>query len=157
MANTPPNGMTTPSISQAIFIYTSAFVALLAADDEHHEAAGSFWAPLADTVVQETTWGAVSETYTGCRVRTRDDRLAGRWLDQVEAGESIGYPQALLPDQPRDRLARSSPRKFSDQNPSYVDAVSLAVPQVQEIDAAFPFDRQLSLGGVPLLPGSLGS
>ncbi len=148
--------MTTPSISGAIFVDTSAFVALFAADDEHHEAAVSFWAPLADTVVQVTTWGVVSETYTWCRVRARDDRLAGRWLDQVEAGESMGYLQVLLPDQTTDRLARSLLRKFSDVKLSYVDAVNLAVLQMQEIDAAFAFDRHLSLSGVPLLPGFPG-
>lgn len=140
------------STNRRVFVDTSAFIALLVEWDPHHGTALSVWNPVAEQMVQFTTWGIVSETYTWLRVKAKDDRVASRWLDQVEAAESMGYLQVIWPDPATDRLARSILRRFSDTKLSYVDATSLAVLQMySEIDSVFCFDEHLSLVGIPFL------
>lgn len=100
----------------------------------------------------DITWGVISETYTWLRVKAKDNRLAGRWLDQIEAAESLGYLEILWPEPVTDRLARSILRRLLDQKLSYVDATSLAVLQMRsDIRLVFAFDHHLRLGGVPFL------
>ncbi len=140
------------STNGAVFVDTSAFVALLVEHDANHKTAIEAWEPLADMLPQVTTWGVVSETYTWLRVKAKNERIAVRWLDHVDAAQSTGYLEIIFPEPDTDRLARSILRRFADVRLSYVDAMSLAILQMRSgIETVFSFDEHLFLSGITSL------
>jgi predicted nucleic acid-binding protein len=120
--------------------------------ERHYQDAVRFHRSLDPGVLRMTTWGIVSETYTWLRYHA-GFYPAERWLNEEAALESQGSLEVTYPTPAMTAGTRRILARFSDQDLSYVDAFSLYVVQVREIDAIFAFDHHLALVGVPVLPG----
>lgn len=122
-------------------------------NERYHEPAVHFQRSLDPLVARLTTWGVVSETYTWLRYHL-GFRQAETWLHQEAELEDRGLLEVIFPAPSMEVGIRRNLGRFSDQDLSYVDALSLYVVQTRrEIDAIFAFDHHLSLVGVPVLPG----
>ena len=125
-----------------VFVDTSAWVALAVTDDRHHgEATAIFQELLKRGMI--TTNLVVAETYVILR-RAAGHRAAISFLEMVGASPRIKkvYSEPELEDEAEEIL-----RRYSDQDFSFVDAVSFALMKRKGIEEAFAFDRHfLTMG-----------
>lgn len=137
-----------------LFVDTSAFYALMSPRDRLHESAVAFYKSTSSQR-KVTTNLVLAETYT----RTRYDAgfaAAQRFLDIVEESEATGRLEVLFSTRELERQARQLLRRFSDQDLSYVDAVSFAAIRAAtpEIRDVFAFDSHFFLIGRHVRPGT---
>lgn len=100
-----------------------------------------------------TSWGIIAETYTWLRYHV-GYRAASRWLDETAALEARGVLNVIYPDATSEAGIRRTLTRFADQDLSYVDAFTLvAVETHGRVGAIFAFDHDLTLAGLPVVPG----
>ena len=117
------------------FVDTSALLALLAKDDEHHQSAVSGWAALAD---EEAT--LVTSNYVVLEtVAVAQHRLG---LDAVRAliRDILPPIDVVFIDEPVQRAALSALLAAGRRRLSLVDCVSFEVMRDRQIRRAFAFD-----------------
>ena len=131
---------------------TSAWLALLNRKDGRHIAATGFQRSLPSSVRRVTSWGIVGETYTWLRYHL-GFHYADRWLSEEAALESSGALEVVFPQPSMEAGIRRELTQFSDQDLSYVDALTLHLVRSRgDIDGIFGFDRHLAM--TRLLPGT---
>ena len=139
-----------------LFIDTGGFIALADRSDVYHSQATEFYRSLKPHVKRLTSLLVVSEAYTWLLYHI-NSAVAGKWLGFMEEAEEQGVLSVLYPDQKLERKARRLLHRYSDQQLSYTDAVTLAILQeYPEIDAIFSFDRHMALAGILVVPGPVG-
>ena len=136
----------------ALLFDSGAFIALIDGRDERHVAATRFLRELPDNVPRVTTHAIAGETYTWLRYR-RGAHAASDWLDYLDRARANRTLRIIYEDRQDGSEAEGLLRRFADQELSYVDALSLVVAQRHKLDAVFGFDHELTLTGLPLLPG----
>ena len=137
---------------RSILMDTSAWVALMDAEDHHHESAVEAATSLAPSTRRIITWGILSETYTWLRYH-HGHLMGQRWLHEVGIAMTRGSIEMVYPDTEIDARIGRELARYSDQVLSYVDAFSLVVARDRvDIDAVFAFDHHMYLAGLPVLP-----
>jgi predicted nucleic acid-binding protein len=124
------------------FVDTSALLALLAHDDEHHQSAVSGWAMLAS---EETT--LVTSNYVVLEtIAVAQHRLG---LDAVRALVRDVLPpiDVVFIDEPVQRAALSALLAASRRRLSLVDCASFEVMRDRQIRRAFAFDPHFAENG----------
>ena len=126
---------------------TSALLALVLADDRHHEAATQFVrkSPRARFVMTELILG---EVVTRLRART-DAVRAVAFADDVF--RSPRYDLVFV-DAKLLRGALSQMRRFVDKRLSLPDCASFELIEQLGLDGSFTFDRDFRDCGYPMLP-----
>jgi uncharacterized protein len=136
---------------RVLLVDTSAWIALMNESDDHHVRAVEFERSLTGARIV-ITWGILSETYTFLRYR-RGYSTGQRWLAQVLMFEGAGSLEVVYPTAELSPTVHSQLSRFSDQDLSYVDALSIATVQTRkDIDAVFAFDHHFQLCGIPVYP-----
>ena len=124
-------------------------------NERYHRDAVRFHRSLDTSAIRVITWAIVSETYTWLRCQS-GYLEAERWLQQEAALENQGVLDVVYPTMELEAGVRRNLSRYSDQDLSYADALSLYVVQSRgDIDAIFAFDHHLALVGVPVFPGPL--
>jgi predicted nucleic acid-binding protein len=126
----------------SVFVDTSALLALLARDDEHHESAVSDWATLAD---EEAT--LVTSNYVVLEtIAVAQHRLG---LDAVRALVRDVLPpiDVVFIDEPVQGAALSALLAAGRRRLSLVDCASFEVMRSREIRRAFAFDSHFTENG----------
>ena len=99
-----------------------------------------------------TTWGVLSETYTWLRYHS-SHRDAQVFLQEFDALQETGTVRTVYPSSEMEPKIRQELLRFSDQDLSYVDAMTLVVARsTRDIGGIFAFDHHMSLSGLPVLP-----
>jgi len=134
---------------KALFVDTSAWVAVTDSSDQFHAPAAAFYRQAFagyDRLV--TTSLVLAETYA----LLRRGLAAGQvlyWLDGLlgSARVEVAHTDRGLIDRARSMLAR-----YEDQSFSLADAVSFAVMRERGIREAFAFDQHFRTAGFALVP-----
>jgi uncharacterized protein len=136
---------------RAVFIDTSAFVALRnEAEAEHVSARRALSKLVGEGVSLFTSNYVFAETYTALMVRVgRAEAI--EWGRRFRAGEAIELVR-VDPDVEED--AWSILERHRDKRWSYVDATSFALLERDGGNEAFAFDAHFSQRGLRVLPGS---
>jgi predicted nucleic acid-binding protein len=131
-----------------VFVDTSALLTLLDRADPRHEAAREAFAGLADADL--VTHGyVVAESLAVARRRFGVDGAIALLDDMLPVVR-------LLPVEPELHAgAQARYRASLPSGVSFVDRVSFAVIERDQVDAAFTMDQDFEVTGVPLIP-SLG-
>ena len=133
----------------SVFVDTSAFLAVLDGDDDHHPAAAGVWAELlaADTVLTTSNYVLVE---TCALVQSRLGLAASRafhediWpLLQVQWVDATVHAAAMA------ILLSSERRRLS-----LVDCVSFELMRLLQLDTSFTFDRNFREQGFVCLPAA---
>lgn len=135
----------------AVFVDTSAFVALRNEREREHDAARQALRDLVERRVPLLTSSYVfAETYTALLVRvSRDEAIAwGRGLRASTAVELVRIDEEL------EEEAWSILESHADKRWSYVDATSFALMARERLTVAFSFDRDFAQRGLALVPAS---
>jgi len=128
---------------------------LLDRNERYHQDAVRFHRSLDPSATRVITWAIISETYTWLRYHSGYQQ-AERWLQQEAALEGQGVLDVVYPAMEMEVGVRRNLSRYSDQDLSYADALSLYVVQSRgDIDAVFAFDHHLALVGAPVFPGPL--
>lgn len=131
-----------------VFVDTGAWLALIDRDDQHHgEARAIYEVLLKGQHRLLTTNLVIAETYNLVRRRLGH----GAAMQFLQATHSttrlmIGYSHASLEKEAEAILGR-----YADQDFSFVDAVSFALMNRQNIKQAFAFDKHFYIAGFELL------
>ena len=130
-----------------IFVDTSAWYAIVDADDSDHKAAVAFH--ITNTTPLITTNAVFSETITLLRYRIGHDaaRIFGQKLKESSFVRLVSVTPA---DEER---AWEIFTKYRDQDFSFADCSSFAVMQRLKIGTAFTFDRHFSVMKFGVVPG----
>lgn len=133
-----------------VFVDTGAWLALADSNDGLHEAAVAAY-PL---ILQKdtrlvTTNLVIGETYNLIR-RRLGHSPAIRFLQSLRVSPRLDkyYSTAEW-----EKAAEHLLQRYADQDFSFVDAVSFAMMQSEEISQAFAFDKHFLTAGFLLLPG----
>ncbi len=136
-------------MTRDIFVDTSAWLAIADRRDKYHEAAVTlFRRLLSQRVVLVTTNLVVAETHTLIR-RTGGYTPAMRFLRSLKGGLRL---QKVHSDAELEAEAEAILEKFSDQNFSLTDAVSIALMRQRGMKEAFAFDQHFVIAGFRLVP-----
>jgi predicted nucleic acid-binding protein len=122
-----------------IFVDTSAWYALVDADDSDHKAAAAFHT--GNTIPLVTTNALFSETLTLIRYRIGID-AALTFGQMLKASSFIRIVTVTPADEEH---AWSIFSKYRDQDFSFTDCTSFAVMQRMKLDTAFTFDHHFSV------------
>ncbi len=137
-------------MSQAVFVDASAWIALADADDQYHsEARGVYLNLLKQRRQLLTTNLVIGEAYVAIR-RTLGHSQAITFLESLRASPRITKVYA---DAPLEDEAERILRKYTDQDFSYVDAVSFALMRQRRLTEAFAFDKHFATAGFTRVPG----
>ncbi|MBI4816316.1 MAG: PIN domain-containing protein [Deltaproteobacteria bacterium] len=130
-----------------LFLDTSAILALLIKNDQHHDRAVAFLERSARARFTLTEL-ILSEVVTRVRARTNADLAvdAARRL-MSSRRHSVVFMDAELLEQGLVQMAR-----FKDKQLSLTDAVSFAAMNRFELDTAFSFDRDFRDCGFRMVP-----
>ncbi len=133
-----------------VFIDTGAFVALRNRAEREHEAARVALSALVSERVPLLTSNYVfAETYTALLVRVgREEAI--EWGRRFHAGAAI---ELIRVDEVLEAEAWSILEAHADKQWSYVDAISFALMEREDIGEAFAFDRHFAQRGLTLIPG----
>lgn len=131
-----------------VFVDTSAWVALVIANDIHHEETKKIFPELLKGRLLTTNL-VVAETYIILR-RAAGLEPALEFLQTMETSPRI---QRIYSDEELERRAVEILQRYKDHDLSYVDAVSFALMQREKIKEAFAFDRHFQTLGFRLIPG----
>jgi predicted nucleic acid-binding protein len=135
--------------SHEVFVDASAWIALSDTGDKYHHMAKSAFRQMVDERFSLVTTNLViSETYIIVR-RTAGYAQATRLLKSLQGSPRLTkvYSDANLESMAEDILER-----YTDQDFSYVDAVSFVVMRERGMPQAFTFDRHFPIMGFEMLP-----
>lgn len=135
-----------------VFVDTSAYLALLARNDQHHEQAmKTFRVILGERAPQFTTNTVVIEAHA-LILSTLGIRAGQAFLQSIDAGGTT-VVRSRASDEER---AREIIYRYDDKDFSMADAISFAVMERLHITRAFTFDRHFAQYGFTILtPGLL--
>ena len=136
-------------MARAIFIDTSAWLALIDPKDTYHPTAlVTFPQVLRQWRSLITTNLVIAEAYALIRYRV-NYTAAMQFLQGLDTQVQLErvYSSAVLEIE-----AVAILRRYTDQKFSYVDAVSFALMHQRNINTAFAFDRHFWTAGFSLLP-----
>lgn len=133
-----------------IFVDSSAFIALLVSEDDHHAAATKYHRAM--KAQRWTLDSIIGETYTHLRYRFgKSTSLA--FLDTISQIRASGDLRIACVDSSLSAATEGVIRQYSDIPLSYVDASALAWlrlhPEIREI---FGFDQHWCIEGHLLAP-----
>jgi uncharacterized protein len=127
----------------------SAWIALLDADDNHHELASRTYPRLLqDYQGVLMTNLLVSEVYASVR-RNVGHKVAIEFLDAIHASPRFHIIQSTAE---LETQAQQLLRQYDDQVFSYTDAVSFALMRERKITDAFTFDHHFDVLGFRRVP-----
>lgn len=132
----------------AVFVDTGAWLALIDRDDQHHQEASALYRELLEQHIPLLTTNlVVAETYNLVRRRV-SYKAAMQFLQALRNSARLSrvYSNASLEKEAETILAR-----FSDQDFSFVDAVSFALMNQVDVRQAFAFDKHFIIAGFELL------
>jgi predicted nucleic acid-binding protein len=128
----------------AIFVDTSAYVAVLRRDDEHHQDASSVMQALQrQRATLVTTNFILAETY-GMLLRYLGPQAARAFLEGIDRSRATLMVRAEERDE---REARAILYRYTDKGFSLVDTISFAVMTRLGVTRAFTFDRHFEQYG----------
>jgi len=138
------------TVSEMIFVDTSAFYALEVTTDVNHKSAKAFLNELKNNKygLLLTTDYILDETYTLLRIR-KNHTVAMAFLDKVFKSKSI---RIIWIDELMFRKALQYAKKYNNLKLSYTDCTSFAVMESFKIKTAFSFDSHFSNVGFTRLP-----
>jgi predicted nucleic acid-binding protein len=132
---------------RAVFVDSSAFLALASVRDEHHVSALRI-----QSLITAGNWRMVTTTFVLAELHAlaltrRDQRFALGLIDRIERG-NVSVVRVLEDDW---QAARSILHRYDDKDFSWTDALSFAVMNRLGIASAFTFDRHFSQFGLYVL------
>ena len=132
-----------------VLVDTSAWIALLARNDQYHPAALKCWARLREERMRLLTSDyIVDETVTWLRYRVSHAAAVAFWETTLQS--------ALVEIAPVDRelldAAWSLFKKYADQDFSLTDCTSFALMHARHMQRAFTFDHHFRHIGFEVLP-----
>ncbi|MCI2429657.1 PIN domain-containing protein [Candidatus Acetothermia bacterium] len=134
-------------MNQRVFIDTSAFYALAARRDDHHDTAKKAYERLlSEGTLFVLTDHVLAESATLIR-RKLGYQAAQDFLRLIEEGKAVQLFQVIDIDDILIEVAKEIFRKDADPKLSFVDALSLAVMQTQRIRRFFAFDQHFQKTG----------
>ncbi|MBW8348452.1 PIN domain-containing protein [Bacillus sp. IITD106] len=134
-----------------LFIDTGAWIALIERKDQFHARATNFLKSLDSSVKRVSSSYVIAETYTWFRYRVGFS-YAKQFLEIMERSQQNGTIKIILGDQDTLQLAEQLLKDFPDQKLSYVDAVSMAIMKIEQIDKVFGFDHHFYLLNFEVVP-----
>jgi uncharacterized protein len=136
------------STRREILVDTGAWVALaITRDAYHNQAVSIFEAVLRDGRPIITTNHVIAETYT-LILRTGGHARAIAFLRSLRTSQRV---RTIHADAALEENAAAILEQYSDQQFSYVDAVSFALMRQRTIEQAFAFDRHFLTAGFTLV------
>jgi uncharacterized protein len=137
-------------VSHQIFVDSGAWIAVAVTGDAHHRAAvATYRSLLAASRLLVTTNFVIAESYVLIR-RAGGHRPAIQFLEALRTTPRLLkiFSTADLEDHAEQMLVH-----YTDQNFSFVDAVSFAMMRERQIGEAFAFDRHFLTAGFILVNG----
>lgn len=135
-----------------IFIDTSAFLALLASDQDIHIQAKEILSELQrKRTLFITSSFVLSETYTRI-IYDSNIKIAKKFHQMIVSGEEIGFMKVIWIDQLLDGEIYKIYTKFSEHKLSYTDASSYLLVKKFRLDGIFTFDAGFKKVGLPTRP-----
>jgi predicted nucleic acid-binding protein len=131
---------------KSVFVDTSAWYALVDADDSDHAVAVAFHT--GNKIPLITTNALFSETLTLIRYRIGID-AACAFGEMLKASSFIRMVTVMPEDEER---AWGIFCKYRDQNFSFADCTSFAVMERMKLDMAFTFDRHFKVMQFTVVP-----
>jgi len=136
---------------EKLFVDTGAWLAVIDPRDQYHPSASAFYRQALEAYRPLITTNlVVAETYVNLR-RSLSHAAAIGFLDIIEQSSRI---ECVWSSPDLGSRARQILRQYTDQDFSYVDAVSFALMQEVEIIEAFAFDRRFTVVGFVCVPQS---
>lgn len=137
-------------MSHEIFVDSGAWIAVVVAGDAHHRAAVELYRSLlAVSPLLVTTNLIIAESYVLIR-RAGGHRPAIQFLQALRTSPRL---LKIFSSADVEAAAEQTLTRYTDQDFSFVDAVSFAVMRERQIGEAFAFDRHFLTAGFTLLPG----
>lgn len=133
-----------------IFVDTSAWIALLNAEDDLHEAAVKIYQETAQAITKITSNMVISETYT-LLLRRVGHKEATDFLKSINAMQEAGILDIVWSNKDLEQLAFRFLQKYNDHDLSFVDAVSFAMMKELQLTHAFAFDKHFIITGFSVL------
>lgn len=135
-----------------IFIDTSAFLAILASDQNLHFQAKEILLELQQQhAIFFTSSFVLSETYTRI-IYDLHLKIAEKFHQMIISGEETGFMRVFWLDQLIDEEIYKIYKKFSEHKLSYTDASSYLLVKKFHLDAIFTFDRAFKKVGLSVKP-----
>jgi uncharacterized protein len=136
-------------MSRDVFVDASAWIAVIDRRDKYHRAAsGEYIRLIHERYLLVTTNLVIAEAYIIIR-RTGGHAPAMHLLSSLRGSPRLSRVNS---DTRLESLAEALLGKYADQDFSYIDAVSFALMQEQEIQEAFTFDNHFVNLGFQMLP-----
>lgn len=135
-------------VEQEVFVDTGAWLALMITDDTHHIEAKKIYPTLfANYQKLVTTNLVLSETYIALR-KTAGHPAAISFLENIQASPRI---EKIYSTNGLEEEAFIILKKYTDQDFSFVDAVSFCFMRQRKIKKAFAFDSHFITAGFSLV------
>lgn len=129
--------------SRRAFVDSSAYLGLLDADDEHHEAAVAIISDLARAGWRQLTTNALIIECHALLLSNLGIATAARFLQDIDASRTT-IVRVRASDEAR---AKQIIFQYTDKDFSFTDAISFAVMERLGITWAFTFDRHFAQYG----------
>ena len=136
-----------PLRERRVFVDSSAYLALLDADDEHHSQATEILQELAQARYRQFTTNVLLIESHALILSVLGRRRAAQFLKDMEESNTV-VMRARASDEER---AKQILFQYTDKDFSFADAISFAVMERLGIRLAFTFDRDFAQYGFAVL------
>ena len=130
----------------SVFVDTSAFIALIVAEDENHESASSIWRQLLDTDEHLVTSNYITVETCALLQRKIGMHALRVFIENILTVVAIEWVDMSLHDAGINSLMMSS-----RNGPNIVDCISFSVMRKYAMKGAFTFDRHFKEQGFSVL------
>ena len=137
-----------PLRERRVFVDSSAYLALLDTDDEHHSEAREIIQELAHARYRQFTTNVLLIESHALILSVLGRGRAAQFLTDMEESHTV-IIRARAADEAR---AKQLLFQYTDKDFSFADAISFAVMERLAIRLAFSFDRDFAQYGFPVLP-----
>jgi uncharacterized protein len=137
-----------PLRERRVFVDSSAYLALLDTDDEHHRQAIATLQELAQARYRQFTTHVLLIESHALILSVLGRGRAAQFLKDMEESNTVVI-RARAADEER---AKQILFQYTDKDFSFADAISFAVMERLTIRLAFTFDRDFAQYGFPVLP-----
>jgi uncharacterized protein len=137
-----------PLRERRVFVDSSAYLALLDTDDEHHRQAIAALQELAQARYRQFTTNVLLIESHALILSVLGRGRAAQFLKDMEESNTVVI-RARAADEER---AKQILFQYTDKDFSFADAISFAVMERLTIRLAFTFDRDFAQYGFPVLP-----